>query len=341
MAVSNTKLPKILACALLVNLLIILPTLISSTSTTTTFASSGPFSVSSYGTNQSMVLMEVASYNSTYLLGQPISAYTISGSMIQCLTLSTPSACQEWFQIFIDPDSGQMFPVNQTNVKAEVSISQRSPTIYYDVSLPGSTQTFGTVGQDLDTANGTLSEWQWINPNRVYGGARPNPPANTSGSFDGGGPAGCSTNSGGSGHISDYTVVTDQDTGLQVRVMGIELIASQFGSSYSLTALVFVNLNDQFNFFASGQHGTNVFNCGEVMAPSISPQLRWFVREPPVAGAPGSFSTHGNFGVIATQGASLLSTTTDQLFQGVNIYNVSGYMPAEICNTCVLPAPYP
>ncbi len=330
-------LPKVVTSILLVSLLLLILAPIQAFSTT--FASSGPVSVSSYGTNQSMMLMEVVPYSSTYHTGQPISAYTISGAMPECLKPSTSSYCQEWFQIFIDPDSGYMFPVNQTNVKAEVSISQKSPTIYYDISLPGTTTTFGTVGQDTDTPNGTLSEWQWIDPNHVNSGSRPNPAASTSGSFNGGGPAGCSTNSGGSYHISDYTVVTDQDTGLQVRVMGIELITSQFGSSYSLTALVFVNVNDQFNAFANDLHGTNVFNCGEVMAPSISPQLRWFVREPPVAGAPGSFSIHGNFGVIPTQGASLLSTTTDQLFQGVNIYGVSGFMPAQICNMCVL-APF-
>lgn len=330
---------KVVANVLLFSAVVILLAPVSAIGTSFA-ATSSSASVSSYGTIQSMLLVEVVPYSSTYQMGQPISAYTISGALPQCLLATGKSYCQEWFQIFINPKAS-MFAVNQTNVVEHVSVNQKSPTLYYDIAVPGTTTTFGTIGQDTDTANGTLSEWQWINPNHYDGGGKPNPLASTSGSFDGGGPAGCSTNSGGSYHISDYTVVTDQNTGLQVRIMGVELIVSQFGSAYSLTALVFVNTNDEFNAFANGLHGTDTFNCGEVMAPSPSPQLRWFVREAPVAGALGSFSIHGNFGVISTEGASLQTTTTDQLLQDVNVYSVSGYMPAGICPTCVFAPPAP
>lgn len=330
-------LPRIISNVLLVSVIVILIAPVSTIGAS--FAStSSSATVSSNGTTQSMLLVEVVPYSPTYKVGQPIQAYTISGAMPQCLRSIGKSQCQEWFQMFINP-SAPMFDVNQTNAKAEVIVNQKSPTLYYDIAVPGTTTILGTIGQDTDTANGTLSEWQWVNPNHYDGeGRSPNPPASTSGSFDGGGPAGCSTNSGGSYHISDYTVVTDQKTGSQARIMGVELIESQFGSKYSLTALVFVNIHDEFNAFANGLHGINQFSCKEVMAPSDSPQLRWFVREAPLAGAQGSFSIHGNFGVISTEGASIRSTTTDQLLQDVNVYSISGFMPAQICATCVLPA---
>ena len=309
---------------------IVLTLLLSLSATSSSFAASGSGqanSVSSSGTNESMVLMEVVPYNSTYHTGQPIQAYTISGAQILCLLGSGKGSCQQWIRVFINAKESK-FNVNQTNAISEFMVSQRSPTVYWDVTPPNSPTQFGTVGQDLDTANGTLSEWQWIDPNHLNSGGWPNPRATTSGSFDGGGPGGCSVNSGGTFHISDYTMIIDQNTGKQIRVMGAELIQTQWGSQYATTALIFVNLRDEFPI---QNHGSQQQYCPEVMSPTLSPQLRWFVREPPT-----NFIHSGNFGVIPTIGAGLQTSTTVQLLQFANIYGVNGYMPRQICATCVL-----
>ncbi|MHB8565936.1 MAG: hypothetical protein ACYC7D_03165 [Nitrososphaerales archaeon] len=285
-------------------------------------------SVSSNGINESMILMEVVPYSSSYQVGQPIQAYTISGAQILCLLGSSKTYCQQWIRVFIDA-SAPTFTVNQSNAISKLMVVQKSPTVYWDVTPPNSSTQYGTVGQDLDTANNTLSEWQWANPNHLNSGGWPSPPASMTGSFDGGSPSACSVNSGGSFHISDYTMIIDQNTGMQIRVMGAELIQSQWGSVRSATvALIFVNLGDEFPI---QNHGPQLQSCPEVMSPTLSPQLRWFVREPPT-----NFIRSGDFGVMATIGAGLKTTTTDQVMQFANIYSVSGYMPSEICATCVL-----
>ncbi|MGH2638152.1 MAG: hypothetical protein ACRDF4_02535, partial [Rhabdochlamydiaceae bacterium] len=208
---------------------------------------------------------------------------------------------------------------------------QNTNNIYWNAQTAptssGRTYDYGTVGQDLDPANGSLSLWQWANPNYVFGPSQTSIPQ--TGSYDGGGPSFCSTYSQGQERHSVYMMIVNSATNRVYTMSGAELLEQSNAGVTSTTFVVYVNPA------TAGGAGPSTQSCPVVSNPRDTPYLRWFIRSPPT-----TEGISGNFAVIGTVGAQLnVATNTHaiQLFQFIDRTYETGYMPPAMCPTCVVP----
>lgn len=280
-------------------------------------------SVSSLGQEQEPILTEVALNSNTHQVFQ------VTGAQI--VLRDVGGAYKNYIYLFVNP--GQTFGVNTTGlVQNQTLTGQNTNNIYWNAQTPlssgGGTVGYGTVGQDLDPANNTLSLWQWANPNYVFGGRITTIPQ--TGSYDGGGPSFCSTYSNGQERHSVYMMIVNSASNKVYTMSGAELLEQSNGGVTSTTLVVFVNSTP------SGGVGPATQTCPQVANPRDTPYLRWFVRSPPT-----NTGIAGNFAVIGTVGAQLgVATNTHaiKLLQFINRAWETGYMPPAFCTTCVVPS---
>ena len=223
-----------------------------------------------------------------------------------------------------------------TVTAAVVATGYSTSNVYWNIQTPpssGTTLNYATVGQDLDlgATSNTLSEWQWTNMNYVFGGKVSS--VWYTGSYDGGGPTACHVYSNNQERHSVYEEFIQTGTTKEYTITGGELVQQNINGVQSTTFVVLVSTTHSANF----ESGDDI-DCAEVLNPISSPNLRWYVRTPPVAGEiPGATIT-GNFGVTGTVGAELspASTTNALVFmQFVNRTMQTGYIPNQVCATCV------
>jgi len=232
------------------------------------------------------------------------------------------------------------FNVNTTGETSVVSTSGYSTSnVYWNVQAPptgsgaSGSQNYGTVGQDLDlgATSNTLSEWQWSNMNYVFGGTVS--PVSYTGSYDGGGPTACHVYSNNQERHSVYELFIQTGTSNEYTITGGELVQQNINGVESTTFVVLVSTTHSANF-ESG----DLTDCAEVLNPISSPNLRWYVRTPPVPGNIAGATLTGNFGITGTIGAGIVpaATTNALIFeQFVSRTFQTGYIPNQVCATCV------
>ena len=230
------------------------------------------------------------------------------------------------------------FNVNTTGETSVVSTSGYSTSnVYWNVQTPptgsGGSQNYGTVGQDLDlgATSNTLSEWQWSNMNYVFGGTVS--PVSYTGSYDGGGPTACHVYSNNQERHSVYELFIQTGTSNEYTITGGELVQQNINGVESTTFVVLVSTTHSAHF-ESG----DLTDCAEVLNPISSPNLRWYVRTPPVPGNIAGATLTGNFGITGTIGAGIVpaATTNALIFeQFVSRTLQTGYIPNQVCATCV------
>ncbi len=239
---------------------------------------------------------------------------------------------KNYLYLFVNP--GKTYALNTTSEIDKVQVSgYDTDNIYWNIqSPPGSesgTMNYGTIGQDLDTGatSNTLSEWQWTDLNYVFGGGVSHISYN--GSYDGGGPTACNTYSGGQERHSVYVLIVNSATDQIYTITGGMLIQQKLNGVYSTT---FVTLISSPRGRLST--GGDAMDCPEILNPSSTPSMRWYVRTPPTTGV----TTPGNFGITGSLGVELTTAQTTSalvLFQFVDRSFQTGYIPNKGCTSCI------
>lgn len=263
--------------------------------------------VNSAGVEQGPVLVYVA------LTGHPTSVFRIQGASIQLRNVN--GALKNYFLLAIN--ESQTFNLNLTDtIQTGFLGGFNTNNLYWNVRQPGGRYlVYHTVGQDLDTANGSLSLWQWVHMS-----------ISQNGSFDGGGPSACSTYSNGQLRMSVYMLITNIGQTRSYTINEAHLYEEQVGNQTVSVLVVGIASGAPRN--GVGRSGTA---CPFVSNPIDGPFLRWFVRSPPVVHG-------GNFGVVSTVGMGLdhPATKAIQFLQFVDENHISGFMQAgPTCATCL------
>lgn len=277
-------------------------------------------SVSSDGVEEPYIVQQVASASN------PNEVYQITGAQIAQRVVGGDYKSY----LFLYVNAGKTFATNTTGEVAHATISGYSTTdFYWNVQTPptssGSTQFYGTVGQDLDlgATSNTLSEWQWANLNWGGGGK----PIDYTGSYDGGGPTACYVYSNNQDRESVYVIIVDSSSQKVYTVTGAELIQQDIKGVESTTYIALVS-GTAGNLVTS----TDKTTCPEIVNPAVTPSLRWYVRTPPVAGKIPKATITGNFGITGTLGAGVTKAPEDgnMVFeQFVDRTFQTGYIPNQ------------
>jgi hypothetical protein len=280
--------------------------------------------VSSNGEVYPYVVQQVA------FASDPGHVFQITGAQIAERIVTTDN--KNYLYLFVNPS--RTFALNTTSVVDKVQVSgYDTDNIYWNIQSPpsssGGTMNFGTIGQDLDTGatSNTLSEWQWTDLNYVFGGGISH--VNYNGSYDGGGPTACNTYSGGQERHSVYVLIVNSQTDQVYTITGGMLIQQKFNGLFSTTFVTLIS-NTQGRLSTAG----DVKDCPEIVNPSVTPSMRWYVRTPPTSGV----STLGNFGITGSLGVELTTAQTTNalvLFQFVDRTFQTGYVPNQGCTSCV------
>lgn len=279
--------------------------------------------VSSGGLEEPYVLQQIA------FASNPNQVFQIMGGQIAQKIVTGDN--KNYIYLFIN--TAKTFEVNTSNTIATAQISGfDTNNIYWNIQSPptnGNTMNFGTIGQDLDTGatSNTLSEWQWSDLNYVFGGHVQ--PINYGGSYDFGGPSFCNTYSGGQERHSVYVMIANANSHAVYTITGGELVEQNVGGEMATTFITLIS-------GTQGQLSTaaDAKDCPEVLNPSVTPSLRWYVRTPPTS----NVSTPGNFGITGTLGVELThssSTNALVLFQFVDRSFQTGFIPNQGCTSCV------
>ena len=280
--------------------------------------------VSSTGIEEPFVVQQVA------LASNPNQVFQIEGGIIAQKYVT--SDYKNYLYLFVNP--ADTFAVNTTGEVATAQLAGfDTNNIYWNVQSPptgsGGSMNYGTIGQDLDTGatSNTLSEWQWSNLNYVFGGQISQ--VTYSGSYDGGGPTACHTYSNGQERHSVYVMIVDAANDQVYTINGGILIQQSINGIQSTTFITLVG-------GTQGKLSTaqDTQDCPEIVNPTVTPSLRWYVRTPPTSGV----STTGNFGITGTLGLQLntaSSTNALVLYQFVNRDFQTGFIPNEGCSSCI------
>lgn len=239
---------------------------------------------------------------------------------------------KNYLYLFVNP--AETFALNTTSEVDRAHVSgYNTNNIYWNIQSPptssGGTMNYGTIGQDLDTGatSKTLSEWQWTDLNYVFGGRVSH--VTYSGSYDGGGPTACNTYSGGQERHSVYVMIVDSATDQVYTITGGTLIQQKINGVFSTTFVTLIS-DTQGRLSTGG----DAKDCPEILNPSNTPSLRWYVRTPPTS----RVSTPGNFGITGSLGVELTTAQTTNalvLFQYVDRTFQTGFIPNQGCTACV------
>ena len=192
--------------------------------------------------------------------------------------------------------------------------------IYWNAEplLASQTRGYGTVGQDVDTLNGVLDEWQYADVNHTERGIQPKPIIEPNNYNIAGLPT-CHTSSMGTERISVYTQFIDQKTHHALTITGGELLAF----TNQITLIIFANGQE------SGGQPSDQQSCPIVQNTESQLFYDWGVRAPPSINQ----GIHSNWGIFDTIGAQLVPTGTNAL--GLDQFIDRTY---QVGNSQVLPA---
>lgn len=291
----------------------------TTSSTVPAFANTGT-TVSSGGVEEPYIVQQVASTSN------PSVVYQIVGAQIA--TRDVSGALKNYLYLFVN--TAETFPLNTTGETAkDIITGYDTNNVYWNVQDPPSSEggsTFcGTVGQDLDlgATSNTISEWQWSDLNYGCGHNQ----ISYSGSYDGGGPSACYTYSSNQLRESVYVIIVNSATDSVYFVNGAELVEQNINGVASTTYVALLG-NAQGRLVTSG----DLKDCPELLNPSPTPSLRWYVRTPPVSGKISGATITGNFGITGTVGAGITKAPEDgsMVFeQFVDRSFQTGFIPNE------------
>ncbi len=286
--------------------------------------SSSVNSVSSNGAVYPYIVQQVA------FASNPGQVLQISGGQIAEKIVTSDN--KNYFYLFVNPS--KTYALNTTSEIDKVQVSgYDTNNIYWNIQSPptssGGTMNYGTIGQDLDTGatSNTLSEWQWSDLNYVFGGGVSH--VTYSGSYDGGGPTACNTYSGGQERHSVYVMIVDSATDQVYTITGGMLVQQKINGVFSTTFVTLIS-GTEGKLSTAG----DAKDCPEILNPSTTPSLRWYVRTPPTSGV----STPGNFGITGSLGVELTTAQTTNalvLFQFVDRTFQTGFIPNQGCTSCI------